>query len=152
MIDLLLTVEDLPFDMTPASGLTVEQMVDDAVALAVLHAPCLADPLEPVKADAVRAILRGAVLRWAEAGSGALQSENIGAYGYTVDNRQQRKGMFWPSEITQLQSICGPSSGAFAVDTVGVGVDMHSDACSLRFGALYCSCGADIAGFPLYGV
>lgn len=43
-------------------------------------------------------------------------------------------------------------SGAFAIDMVpGVG-SIHDLACSLRFGATYCSCGADIAGKPIYGV
>lgn len=43
-------------------------------------------------------------------------------------------------------------SGAFAIDMVpGVG-SIHDLACSLRFGAVYCSCGADIAGKPIYGV
>ena len=43
-------------------------------------------------------------------------------------------------------------SGAFAIDMVpGVG-SIHDLACSLRFGAAYCSCGADIAGKPIYGV
>lgn len=42
--------------------------------------------------------------------------------------------------------------GAFAIDMVpGVG-SIHDLACSLRFGAVYCSCGADIAGKPIYGV
>ena len=43
-------------------------------------------------------------------------------------------------------------SGAFAIDMVpGIG-SIHDLACSLRFGAVYCSCGADIAGKPIYGV
>lgn len=43
-------------------------------------------------------------------------------------------------------------SGAFAIDMVpGVG-SIHDQACSLRFGAGYCSCGADIAGKPIFGV
>lgn len=27
---------------------------------------------------------------------------------------------------------------------------LHADVCALTFGALYCSCGGDIAGWPLY--
>lgn len=43
-------------------------------------------------------------------------------------------------------------SGAFAIDMVpGVG-SIHDLACSLRFGAVYCSCGVDIAGKPIFGV
>lgn len=43
-------------------------------------------------------------------------------------------------------------SGAFAIDMVpGIG-SIHDLACSLRFGADYCSCGVDIAGKPIFGV
>ena len=43
-------------------------------------------------------------------------------------------------------------SGAFAIDMVpGIG-SIHDLACSLRFGATYCSCGVDIAGKPIFGV
>jgi hypothetical protein len=56
---------------------------------------------------------------------------------------------FWPSEIEQLQDICKQeTTGAFSVDTA-CGT-FHSPVCALYFGAAYCSCMADIAGFPLY--
>lgn len=41
------------------------------------------------------------------------------------------------------------SSGAFAIDTLGP-ASIHQPWCSLNFGATYCSCGADIAGYPIY--
>lgn len=44
------------------------------------------------------------------------------------------------------------ASGAFALDTVGIAGPQHDPACSLYFGATYCSCGASIAGYPIYGV
>lgn len=40
-------------------------------------------------------------------------------------------------------------SGAFSVDMLSTDT-VHSDWCSLVFGAAYCSCGADIAGYPIY--
>lgn len=40
-------------------------------------------------------------------------------------------------------------SGAFVIDTVGTG-NMHLAWCSLYFGADYCSCGVDIAGYPIF--
>ncbi|HET8556188.1 MAG TPA: hypothetical protein VFL58_02640 [Gaiellaceae bacterium] len=45
-----------------------------------------------------------------------------------------------------------PTGGqAFAIDTLSAG-STHAPWCSLAFGANYCDCGADIAGFPLYGM
>ncbi len=150
-----------PSDLTPFAEIDpakAEVMIEDAEALAILAAPCLAPdfapPLTAPKVAAVRAILRGSILRWNEAGTGALSAQSAGPFGQTLDTRQVRKNMFWPSEISQLQDICKGDTdddGAFSVDTVGFG-SVHAEACSINFGALYCSCGADIAGFPLWEV
>ena len=97
-------------------------------------------------------VLLGAVKRWAESGSGALQSQQAGPYGMTVDTRQRTGYNLWPSEITDLQAICatGPTGRqSFSIDTIPVGV-RHAEWCSINFGAAYCDCGADIAGFPLF--
>lgn len=131
-----------------------EQMIADATALAMLAAPCLATEPTTLTANqqaGVKAVLRAAILRWNDAGNGALTNETVGGISTSYDNRQPRKGMFWPSEIQQLQSICADTSagGAFNIDTVSA-TTVHSDICALNFGALYCSCAADIAGFPLY--
>ncbi len=41
-------------------------------------------------------------------------------------------------------------SGAFAIDLVPLAGSAHLPWCSLNAGALYCSCGVDIAGVPIY--
>ena len=108
--------------------------------------------LTALQTRAVMAIMRGAIMRWNDAGSGARSSQTAGPFGETIDTTVPRRGMYWPSEITSLQAICsgGVKSGAFSVDTATYGL-IHASTCSLNFGATYCSCGADIAGFPLYG-
>lgn len=128
-------------------------MIEDAMAMAARVAPCIEDE-DFAHAAAAKAILRGAILRWHEAGSGAFQSTQTGPFGATVDTRQQRRGMFWPSEIEQLQDLCASArtGKAFDIDTVSQAGAIHSDICSLNFGALYCSCGAALTGtYPLYG-
>lgn len=40
---------------------------------------------------------------------------------------------------------------AFGVQIAGFANTIHAEWCSLNFGATYCSCGADIAGAPIYG-
>jgi len=146
----IITVEDLkPFAQIDA--LKAQAMIDDALAMAVMVAPCLGnDDLEPAKAAAAKAILRGAILRWDEAGTGALQSQTTGPFGQVIDTRQPRRAMFWPSEITQLQAICKGSSGAFSIDTVPNRRITHAQTCAVNFGANYCDCGADIAGRPIF--
>ena len=116
-------VELTPDDLTAFASIDeakAQAMIDDALALAALVAPCII--LEDFAyAAAAKAILRGAILRWHEAGSGALQAQQAGPFGQTLDTRQQRRGMFWPSEIESLQQLCldgNPSGGAFEVDTM----------------------------------
>lgn len=41
------------------------------------------------------------------------------------------------------------SSGAFSIDMLGAAT-MHLPWCSLAFGAVYCSCGTDVAGYPIF--
>ena len=111
-----------PADLDPFADIAYDKataMIDDALALAARVAPCITDPAFEHDA-AARAILRGAILRWHEAGSGALQAQTNGPFSMQVDTRQQRRGMFWPSEITQLQELCrdGDTQGqAFSIDT-----------------------------------
>lgn len=42
------------------------------------------------------------------------------------------------------------SSGAFSIDMAGPGYGVHLAWCSLMLGATYCSCGVDIAGYPIF--
>lgn len=154
MAAVALSIDDLePFapGIDPAKA---EAMIEDALALAARVAPCLSD--DEFEFDgAARAILRGAILRWNEAGTGAYQAQQAGPFGVTVDTRQQRRSMFWPSEIEQLQELCRGEvdGGAFSIDTNPSRFTAnHADICSLNFGALYCSCGAVLTAglYPIY--
>lgn len=157
----IITTDDLPAAVQSAE--LVETMVAGANAKASRVAPCLgwadedADHPAPTEAQLAEAklVLIGAIKRWVEAGSGALSTQQAGPFGMALDTRQKSSGYnLWPTEITALQDICKgdeDSSGAFSVDTVGCATT-HADICALNFGANYCSCGADIAGFPLYEV
>ncbi len=48
-----------------------------------------------------------------------------------------------------LLRLTPPTGGAFSINMVGSS-SLHLPWCSLNFGALYCSCGVDIAGYPIY--
>lgn len=113
-----ITPDDLaPFaEIDPAKA---EAMIDDALALAARVAPCITD-LSFEYADAAKAILRGAILRWHDAGTGAIVSQQGGPFGQTIDTRQTRRSMFWPSEIEDLQGLCSGSleGKAFEIDTM----------------------------------
>ena len=148
-----LTTDDLAPFATIADE-KAEAMIVDAIALAARVAPCILLTTFLYGA-AAKAILRGAILRWHEAGSGALQSQTTGPFGQVLDTRQQRRGMFWPSEIEALAALCrtaADATGAFSVDTVTVTGNLgHADICTLNFGGLYCSCGYVLTqNMPLY--
>lgn len=111
-----------PSDLEPFAAIDVvkaEAMIDDALALAARVAPCITDPTFEHE-SAARAILRGAILRWNESGTGALSTQQAGPFAMGIDTRQQRRAMFWPSEIDALQELCrdgDPSTQAFTIDS-----------------------------------
>ncbi|MFE9955838.1 hypothetical protein [Micromonospora sp. NPDC005299] len=152
----IIQVSDLPASLQSAE--LVDVMVAGANAKASRVAPCLASIDPAPTADQLaeaKLILIGAVKRWSEAGAGAFQQQTAGPYSVSTDTRQRSGFNLWPSEIEALQALCrtaGPAA-AFAVDTAPGGGSIHSPICALMFGALYCSCGADLTGsFPLYEV
>ena len=115
-------------DLTPFAEIDqakAAEMIADAEAWAVMAAPCLKTPEFQADADmaaAVKSVIRQAVLRWHEAGTGAVQTQVSGPFSNTVQY-QARRGMFWPSEITQLRDLCAEFTGAsssgkaFTIDT-----------------------------------
>lgn len=102
---------DLPDNLGQGIGLDADSMIEDAEALAVLVAPCITEAGFAFTA-AVKAILRGALMRWNDSGTGALQAQTAGPFGQTLDTRQERRAMFWPSEIEQLQNLCSDLGGS----------------------------------------
>ncbi|MBF6291807.1 hypothetical protein IU454_08010 [Nocardia farcinica] len=145
-----------PVDLDPFATIDsakAEAMIEDAEAMAIEAAPCITEP-SFAKQAAVKAILRAAILRWNDSGSGARTSMSGLGYAQTIDTTNPRKSLFWPSEIEALQKLCktSDSGGAFNIDTVpGCGPIVHADICAINFGAQYCSCGAVLTqGLPLY--
>ena len=106
----LLTPADLaPFAVIDEAKASL--MIEDASALAVLVAPCLSGVLTAEQEATARAVLRGAILRWNETGAGGVVTQqSAGPMSQTVTSGV-RKGMFWPSEIRQLQRVCATGSG-----------------------------------------
>lgn len=108
----------------------VDILIRDGLAMARRVAPCIDDE-DFAHADAAVAIIRSAVLRWAESGSGGVSSESFtaGPFGQTTsfDSRQTRRSLFFPSEIKELEALCASSSRGRlgAIDTV----PMHRVGC-----------------------
>lgn len=151
----IITSEDLPASVVSAADeAELALMIAGANARASRVAPCLASTDPVPTADQIaeaKLILVGAVKRWAQAGSGAYQSQTAGPFAVAVDTRQRGGYNLWPSEITQLQELCGKRErAAFQIDMAPSLLARHAETCALVFGALYCDCGADLAGVPLW--
>ena len=154
----IIAVADLPASIQSAE--LVDVMVAAANARASRVAPCLAwdgtvadqpVPSEDQLAEA-KLVLIGMVKRWTEAGAGAISQQSAGPFQMSVDTRQRTGFNPWPSEIEALQDICSDgtaSTKAFSITPTGSTVT-HMPWCSINFGATYCSCGADLAGYPIY--
>ena len=113
---MILTEADLPASV--AAHELVATLVAGANARALRIAPCLAEPDNTAARAEAKLILAGAVQRWAEAGSGAMQSATAGPFGMQLDTRQRTGFNLWPSEIEVLQSLCAAdTTGAFGIDT-----------------------------------
>lgn len=140
-------------------------MIADAESTAASVAPCLTDPavqLSDTHKAAIKAVLRRAVLRWHEVGTGAVSQQTAGPFGQSVDTTKSApRGLFWPSEISALQEICKAASNSgsrtvvFTVNTSGRDkVGVHAPWCSVAWGD-YCSCGSYLNRYegpiPEYG-
>lgn len=111
-----LTIDDLTPFVPDLDADRATAMIQDALALAERAAPCIADP-EFEYPGAAKAILRGAILRWADQGSGSGPALVAGVFGATPQN-QPRRNLFFPSEIAELQALCGGGRGkAFSINT-----------------------------------
>lgn len=149
----ILAVTDLPAALRNHE--LVVELVAGANAKAARVAPCLVstDPAPTsLMLDEARLTLIGAVKRWTELEAGAVQQQAAGPFSMSIDTRQRTGYNLWPSEIKDLQAICSAGQSkreAWSVDTAPVGAS-HLPWCDLMFGAVSCSCGADIAGYPIF--
>lgn len=102
---------------------TVDDYIEDAWARAVAIVPVIAEdtwPSDPDKADQIKAILRGIILRWHEDQSGAVtgRTQSAGPYQQSVqlDQRPKRGYALMPSEIVDLQRVCKTKGGMFTIN------------------------------------
>lgn len=110
----------IPSDLEPFAVIDEAKalaMIEDALAMAALVAPCINDE-DFAYPEAAKAVIRRAILRWHEAGSGATVQQTVGPFGQSTETRPSR-GLFWPTEINELAGLCSTSAAgaAFQVDT-----------------------------------
>lgn len=111
----------------PSDSDTVQDYVEDAWARAVGIVPVIDEDTWPSadkegKRDSVKSILRGIILRWHEAQSGAItgKTQSAGPYAQSVqlDQRPTRGYTLMPSEAVDLQRVVRVKGSMFSVDTM----------------------------------
>lgn len=105
-----------------------------------------ADAIDAAKLDYV---IREAVVAHIKKPDDATQVTTSVDDGQTSKSYRSGKGRVTiVDEWWTLLGLTEPD-GAFAINTVGTS-SAHLPWCALMFGAVYCSCGADVAGAPIY--
>ena len=138
----------------PETGSIQEQQwqmdIDDAVMLIENRAEQLGVDISTVSEIKVDYVVREAVVAHIKKPDDATQ------VSITVDDattsKSYRSGKGRVAILDEWWGMLGlvePDEGAFAIDMVPGGTT-HLPWCSLMLGATYCSCGVDIAGFPLF--
>jgi hypothetical protein len=112
-----------PSDLAPFATIAdarANALIEDAMSRAARVAPCIRDDsLSDDHALAARGVIRDAVLRKNDAGTGAVQQQTAGPFGQAIDTREPRRALFWPSEIAELQAICAEHNGTAATTRAG---------------------------------
>lgn len=123
----IIKTTDLPQDVVSSvEAAVLAAMVAGANARASRVAPCLASTDPVPTADQLaeaKLVLLGAIKRWSDAGSGAFQQQTAGPFSVAMDTRQRTGYNLWPSEIAQLQDICGGNGGMVSVGLSSVRYD-----------------------------
>jgi len=137
----------------PESGSATEAQWDlwisDALMLIETRRLALdiAGPLDEAKVDYV---VRQAVVAQVQRPDDATQvTTSVDDASVSKTYRSSRGRITILDEWWTLLGLTAPAGGAFALDMVGTS-NLHLPWCSLYFGATYCSCGVDIAGYPIF--
>lgn len=136
----------------PSTGSLLEQQwamwISDAEMLIETRKASLGivDPIDEAKVDYV---VREAVVAQVKRPDDSTQVTVSVDDGST--SRSYRSGKGRVSILDEWWLLLGLTdpSGAFSIDMLGA-ASAHLPWCAVNFGALYCSCGADIAGYPIY--
>lgn len=124
-----------------------EALLEDASQFILDVCPAAAGASASTRRRVVCAVVKRAMPSGVAAGVNSVQqSAGPFAVTYTPTNPS---GDFYLTKQEKLALGCGMQQ-AFGVQVAGFRDTCHLPWCNLNFGATYCSCGADIAGHPIY--
>ena len=142
--------------LTPAEQATAGTLLSDASL--VIRAECpdvdarttaLPPTLDPDILKMVAcAMVKRAMIAGADAEGVTAQQQTAGPFSQSLTYSNPMGNLYLTKAEKRLLG-CG-AQAAFTVATPLAGSGAHLPWCSLAFGALYCSCGADIATVAIY--
>jgi len=139
----------------PVSGSVTEQQwqmwVDDAEMLIDTRASAVG--VDPTSIDEAKLdyVVREAVVAHIKKPDDATQvTVSVDDASTSKSYRSGKGRVTILDEWWGLLGLTDPK-GAFSVGMVGA-LSIHAPWCAVSFGAAYCSCGADLAGSPLFGI
>ena len=138
----------------PDSGSVTEQQWLMWITDALMLIQTRVDELEAVEADIDQArldyVIREAVVAQVKRPDSATQvTVSVDDASTSKTYRSSTGRLDIIDEWWALLGLTPSGGGAFDIDTVST-TSTHQPWCSLAFGATYCSCGADLAGYPLW--
>lgn len=153
------TPEDLAARWRPLSAdeeVMAGVLLGDASARIRVEFPDVDDRLSAVPPELdpavprmiVCAMVKRAMLASTDQGVAASIQQTAGPYSQSTTFANPTGDLYLTSGERRM--LKGSPQQAFTVSMSSPSTN-HAPWCSLDFGALYCSCGADIAGFPIYG-
>lgn len=170
----LATVQDvearLERPLTPVEESAVDGLLEEASSIALAHMRLPEGhydnvdnlPVPTMVKIVVSRMVARVLTRRAESEVGGLnvpvgatqRQETAGPFsGMTTFVSGSTSGGPWLERMDRLQlDQARGDRQAFTIDTAPGRSTAHADVCSLNFGAAYCSCGASIAGHPIYEV
>ena len=148
------TVEELKArwpDMPAGSDDHAAILLEDASQFILDMVPSAADAKESTRRRVVCAVVRRSMEASTADHSGFSQF-NVGTGPFSMGGSPANPhGDFYLTK-NEKRALGDGQQKAFSIQVTGQvsGLELHRPWCSLMFGATYCSCGADIAGEPIY--
>lgn len=138
----------------PESGSVTEQQwlmwITDALMLIQIRATQLEVEDSAIDQARLDYVIREAVVAHAKRPDSATQvTVSVDDASTSKTYRSSTGRLDILDEWWALLGLTPSGGGAFDIDTVST-TSTHQPWCSLAFGATYCSCGADLAGYPLW--
>lgn len=144
------TVEELKArwpDMPAGSEDHANTLLEDASQFILDMVPSSADAKESTRRRVVCAVVRRSMAASTHEG---VNQASFTTGPFTVSQSPTNPhGDFYLTK-NEKRALGDGVQKAFSVLVGGAGAVQHRPWCSLMFGATYCSCGADIAGEPIY--